>query len=177
MFAVVFALRLAVENETGNGLSLLYSVPILLITVAYGSAAGAAAATTAVGLVYAWVELQDVHIGVIGLGMRALAFYIVPVAIWLARADLPRAPQPIAETAAAGADPPPRVLTRRESEVLGLIAAGHTNTEIAEQLVLSVRTIESHRANLQRKLGRPSRPELVRYAFRQGLVPDRRMSR
>ena len=56
-------------------------------------------------------------------------------------------------------------LTPRELEVLRLIALGHTNSEIATRLVLSVRTVESHRAHIQRKLGRSSRAELVRYAL------------
>jgi two-component system response regulator NreC len=55
-------------------------------------------------------------------------------------------------------------LSPRETEVLRLIAAGHTNREIAERLVLSVRTVESHRANLTGKLGLHSRAELVQYA-------------
>jgi two-component system, NarL family, response regulator NreC len=58
--------------------------------------------------------------------------------------------------------PPPDDLTEREFDVLRLLALGHTNTEIAAQLHLSVRTIEAHRAHLQQKLSRPSRAELVR---------------
>jgi two-component system, NarL family, response regulator NreC len=61
-------------------------------------------------------------------------------------------------------------LTPRELEVLRLIAMGHTNAEIAVQLVLSVRTIESHRSHIQRKLGRPRRTELVRYALDHHLL-------
>jgi two-component system, NarL family, response regulator NreC len=65
---------------------------------------------------------------------------------------------------------PPDDLSDRELEVLRLIALGHTNTEIAGQLFLSVRTIESHRAHIQRKTRRFSRAELVRYALDHGLV-------
>ena len=65
---------------------------------------------------------------------------------------------------------PPGGLTDREADVLRLIALGHTNTEIAEQLFLSVRTVETHRAHIQQKLGRTSRAELVRYALDEGLV-------
>jgi len=61
-------------------------------------------------------------------------------------------------------------LTEREREVLGLIALGHTNSEMAKQLFLSLRTIETHRANIHRKLGTDSRAELVRHALEQGLV-------
>jgi len=53
-------------------------------------------------------------------------------------------------------------LTDREREVLKLIALGHTNSEIAAQLYLSVRTVESHRAHIQQKLGLQTRAELVR---------------
>src|SRR4051812_7402605 len=53
-------------------------------------------------------------------------------------------------------------LSDREREVLRLIALGHTNSEIAEQLFLSVRTVESHRAHIQRKLSLSTRAELVR---------------
>jgi two-component system response regulator NreC len=61
-------------------------------------------------------------------------------------------------------------LSERETEVLKLIALGHTNTEIAEQLYLSVRTVESHRAHIQQKLRLSTRAELVRHALEQGLV-------
>ncbi|MEI2703144.1 MAG: response regulator transcription factor [Baekduia sp.] len=73
----------------------------------------------------------------------------------------------------AGADDVPAdhgPLSAREWEVLRLIALGHTNSEIAEQLFLSVRTIESHRASIQQKLDLHSRAELVRYALEHGLV-------
>ncbi len=61
-------------------------------------------------------------------------------------------------------------LTDREREVLRLIALGHTNAEVGEQLFLSVRTVESHRANILRKLNLSARSELVRYALDQGLI-------
>ena len=65
---------------------------------------------------------------------------------------------------------PPDGLTTREIEILKLIALGHTNAEIGDQLFLSVRTIESHRAHIQLKTGRLTRAELVRYALDHGLV-------
>jgi two-component system, NarL family, response regulator NreC len=65
---------------------------------------------------------------------------------------------------------PPDDLTEREVEVLHLIALGHTNNEIAEQLFLSVRTVESHRAHIQQKLRVTTRAELVRYALEHGLI-------
>ena len=54
--------------------------------------------------------------------------------------------------------------------MLRLIALGHTNSEIAQQLFLSTRTVETHRAHIQQKLRRTSRAELVRYALEHGLL-------
>jgi two-component system, NarL family, response regulator NreC len=68
------------------------------------------------------------------------------------------------------ADDGPGELTEREREILGLIALGHTNSEMAQRLYLSLRTIETHRANIHRKLGTDSRAELVRHALERGLV-------
>jgi two-component system response regulator NreC len=65
---------------------------------------------------------------------------------------------------------PPDDLTERELDVLRLIALGYTNGEIAEQLYLSTRTVETHRAHIQRKLGRNTRAELVRYALEHNLM-------
>jgi two-component system response regulator NreC len=65
---------------------------------------------------------------------------------------------------------PPDDLSERELGVLRLIAFGHTNVEIAEQLYLSVRTVETHRAHIQQKLLLNSRSELVRYALARGLI-------
>ncbi len=64
----------------------------------------------------------------------------------------------------------PDDLSEREVGVLRLIALGHTNVEIAEQLFLSVRTVETHRAHIQQKLNLASRAELVRYAMDRGLM-------
>jgi two-component system, NarL family, response regulator NreC len=64
----------------------------------------------------------------------------------------------------------PDDLSEREVEVLKLIALGHTNAEIAGQLYLSVRTVESHRAHIQQKTLQSSRAELVQYALAHGFV-------
>ncbi len=61
-------------------------------------------------------------------------------------------------------------LTPREEEVVKLIAEAHTNAQIAALLHLSEKTVESHRANVLRKLGMRDRVELVRYAIRRGLI-------
>ncbi len=63
------------------------------------------------------------------------------------------------------------ILTTREREILQMVAEGNTNTKIAEDLKISPRTVETHRANLMRKLNIRSQAELVRYALRRGLVP------
>jgi two-component system, NarL family, response regulator NreC len=65
---------------------------------------------------------------------------------------------------------PPDGLSDREVQVLRLIALGHTNAQIAQELYLSVRTVETHRAHIQQKLGVTERSELVRYAIDRGLV-------
>jgi two-component system response regulator NreC len=65
---------------------------------------------------------------------------------------------------------PPDGLSPRELEILRMIALGHTNAQVADELFLSVRTVETHRAHIQQKLGLTDRSELVRYALDKGLV-------
>jgi two-component system response regulator NreC len=65
---------------------------------------------------------------------------------------------------------PPDGLSDEEAELLRLVALGHTNAEIGERLALSGRTVEGHRAKLQRKLGIETRAELVRYVLERGLL-------
>jgi DNA-binding NarL/FixJ family response regulator len=65
---------------------------------------------------------------------------------------------------------PDTILTPREEEVVKLIAEGHSSKEIAEILVISVKTVERHRANILGKLGVRDRLGLARYAIRAGLV-------
>jgi two-component system response regulator NreC len=64
----------------------------------------------------------------------------------------------------------PGDLSERELEVLRLIALGHTNSEIGGHLFLSVRTVETHRAHIQQKIGLTTRADLVRYALDHGLM-------
>ena len=70
------------------------------------------------------------------------------------------------ERARAEEDP----LSEREHEILRLLALGHTNQEIASQLYLSVRTVETHRAHIMQKLRISTRAELVRYALERGVL-------
>jgi DNA-binding NarL/FixJ family response regulator len=69
-----------------------------------------------------------------------------------------------------GADGPKIPLTPREEEVVKLIAEAYTNAQIAEILHLAEKTVESHRANVLRKLGMRDRVQLVRYAIKRGLI-------
>ena len=74
------------------------------------------------------------------------------------------------ERARDGDFPPEDPLTARESEIVKLIAEGHSSREIAELLVISDKTVERHRANILDKLGLRDRVDLTRYAIRRGLV-------
>jgi DNA-binding NarL/FixJ family response regulator len=69
-----------------------------------------------------------------------------------------------------GDEAPVDPLTPRELQVVKLIAEAHTNTQIADMLQISVKTVERHRENLMAKLGMRDRVELTRYAIRRGLV-------
>jgi two-component system response regulator NreC len=68
--------------------------------------------------------------------------------------------------------PPADPLTDREREIVRLLALGHTNAEIAQQVHLSVRTVETHRAHSMAKLRLSSRSELVRWALNRGLLDE-----
>jgi len=68
------------------------------------------------------------------------------------------------------AEPPPVPLSARETEITKLLAQGHSNKDVARQLGISVKTVDTHRTNLMRKSGLHSITELVRYAIRHGLV-------
>jgi DNA-binding NarL/FixJ family response regulator len=64
-----------------------------------------------------------------------------------------------------------RLLSPREMEVLKLVAEGHTNQEIADRLVISIKTVQAHRANVMEKLGLHNITQLVRFAIYAGLIP------
>lgn len=61
-------------------------------------------------------------------------------------------------------------LSEREKEILAWTAKGYSNKEIAEHLIISVKTVESHKSNLMEKLGLKTRPELVKFALKKGLL-------
>ncbi|MDZ5473969.1 response regulator transcription factor [Bacillus sp. 31A1R] len=62
------------------------------------------------------------------------------------------------------------LLTSREEEVLSMLAKGYSNKEVAETLYLSVKTIEAHKSKIMEKLNLRTRPELVKYALKHGLL-------
>jgi DNA-binding NarL/FixJ family response regulator len=64
----------------------------------------------------------------------------------------------------------PNELTKRESEVLALVASGKTNKEIAESLFISVKTVETHKTHILIKLGLNNNAELIRYAIKNNIV-------
>jgi DNA-binding NarL/FixJ family response regulator len=74
------------------------------------------------------------------------------------------------ERAREGDTIPDDPLSPRESEIVKLIAEGHTSRQIADMLVISEKTVERHRANVLEKLGMRDRVDLTRYAIRRGLV-------
>jgi DNA-binding NarL/FixJ family response regulator len=86
----------------------------------------------------------------------------------------PRAARALAreylERAREGKEPPDELLTDRQMQVVKLIAEGMINREIAEELVISEKTVERHRANILEKLGMRDRVELTRWAIRRGLI-------
>jgi two-component system response regulator NreC len=61
-------------------------------------------------------------------------------------------------------------LSEREKEIVTWVAKGYSNKEIADQLVISVKTVESHKSNIMEKLGLRTRPDLVKYAVKKGLM-------
>lgn len=113
---------------------------------------------------------QAQHLGALGYVLKESAGEdLVPAVRSAARGDVLREPgsRPClaAEPEASAAE-----LSERETDVLRLIALGHTNTEIAAKLYISVRTVETHRAHLLRKLGASGRAGLVRSALSRGLI-------
>jgi len=90
-------------------------------------------------------------------------------------ADLTGPESPGRRQSATGAQARPaaalrKLLSRREAEVLRLVAQGHTHQEIADQLTLSIKTVETYRKRLHEKLELKSRAQLFRFAFESGLL-------
>jgi two-component system response regulator NreC len=113
---------------------------------------------------------QALQLGVLGYVLKEAADDELVQAVRSAAAGETYLQPALGAKLAAEPEAPANDLSERETDVLRLIALGHTNAEIAEQLYISVRTVETHRAHIQQKLGVSSRAELVRSALSRGLV-------
>lgn len=114
---------------------------------------------------------QAMRAGVLGYVLKEAADEELVVAVRRAAAGERYLNPALGARVAAEPPPgPPDGLSKRELEVLQMIALGHTNTEIASEIYVSVRTVEAHRAHIQQKLLLNSRAELVRYALDRGLL-------
>jgi DNA-binding NarL/FixJ family response regulator len=85
-------------------------------------------------------------------------------------AFLGKAPQQFAMNATKIPKPINECISKREGEIIRLIAEGKNNREIAASLRISVKTVETHRANVMRKLEIDNAPKLVRYAIRNNII-------
>jgi two-component system response regulator NreC len=109
--------------------------------------------------------------GALGFVLKELADSELPQAVRaVARGEEYVSPRVAARLDALRASLTDHELTAREVEVLRLIALGHTSAEVAHNLHISPRTVESHRARIHSKLGLPTRADLVRYALGHGLL-------
>ena len=113
---------------------------------------------------------EAIQTGVLGYVLKEAVDEELVSAVRLASAGKTYLQPELGAKLAAGAGELADGLSERELEIVRLIALGHTNTEIAEQLFLSVRTVESHRAHVQQKLKLNKRSDLVRYALERGLL-------
>lgn len=113
---------------------------------------------------------QALQLGVLGYVLKEAADDELVQAVRRAAAGETYLQPALGARLAAEPDGAASDLSERETDVLRLIALGHTNAEIAEKLYISVRTVETHRAHIQQKLGVSSRAELVQSALSRGLV-------
>jgi two-component system response regulator NreC len=113
---------------------------------------------------------QALQLGVLGYVLKEAADDELVQAVNSAAARETYLQPALGARLAAEPDSSERDLSERETDVLRLIAFGYTNAEIARKLRISVRTVETHRAHIQQKLGVSSRAELVRSALARGLI-------
>jgi two-component system, NarL family, response regulator NreC len=113
---------------------------------------------------------QAVAMGATAIVLKNRAEFDLADAVRAAAHNTPYFSPPLAAALRAREHEDTDPLSRREAEVLRLIALGYTNVEIADELRLSRRTIESHRSHIQRRLGLLTRAELVRYALDRRLI-------
>src|SRR5262249_11976868 len=135
-----------------------------------GLRVGLIAAALALATVIAHWRLGEVGGSAGAYLTRGVVFSAIPPLIAWAGQSPPQAHAEELAPHAALSVAASRELSLRECEVLQLLALGYTNPEIATQLIISVRTVEGHRARLQRKLGVSSRAELVRFALDRGVL-------
>jgi DNA-binding CsgD family transcriptional regulator len=173
LFAVVFVVALLVEHPR-PGILHLHAVPIAVLALQLGILVGVSAVAASVSLMFVWAEMEGVELLMVDYMSGAVPFLVVVFLCQLVVARASRSPssakqRPLLERIRKSAAPE---LTRREKEVLGLLALGYTNRQAAEHLYLSVRTVESHRARIQQKLDISSRAELVSYAMEHDLLSE-----
>lgn len=166
LFASVFALAVVVE-EPQSGVLHLHAVPIAMLALSLGVMAGLSAAFFSLSFMAVWAEVEGVELVLLDYMTGAVPFLLVILLCQFVVTGSKRAGPAIRDRLR---NQPAKELSEREKEVLGLLALGHTNKEVAEQLYLSVRTVESHRARIQRKLHISSRAELVRHALERDLL-------
>jgi DNA-binding CsgD family transcriptional regulator len=171
LFASVFALASLVDGR--SSVLHLHAVPIAILALSLGIVAGLSAVALSLSLMFVWAEVEGVELLLLDYMSGAVPFLLVVLLCQFAIRGLRSHQTPakrrlrLKRARSARAEE----LSKREREVLGLLALGYTNREIAERLYLSVRTVESHRARLQQKLLVSSRAELVRHALERDLIP------
>jgi DNA-binding CsgD family transcriptional regulator len=171
LFAVVFLIALWIEHPS-PGILHLHAVPIAVLALQLGIIVGLGAVATSLSMMAVWAELEGVEL-LLADYFVAVPFVLVVLLCQLAARVVGRGTVGAPPSRfVRGRGKPGSDLTEREKDVLGLLALGHTNREAAEQLFLSVRTVESHRARIQQKLRISSRAELVRYAVDHDLVAE-----
>ena len=173
LFAVVFIVALVVEHPR-PGILHLHAVPIAVLAIQLGILVGLSAVAASMSLMFVWAEMEGVELLMVDYMSGAVPFLVVVFLCQLVIARTSRSGssgkhRPLLERIRNSKAPE---LTRREKEVLGLLALGYTNRQAAEHLYLSVRTVESHRARIQQKLDTSSRAELVSYALEHDLLSE-----
>jgi DNA-binding CsgD family transcriptional regulator len=176
-FPALFALRLA-HDHPDSALLVLLIAPVGVLAFLLGWRVGLASAAVAFLLVPAWPAIEHTDLHALGYATYGAAFVTAA-----ALGRLGRATREVRARSAAAGGPgdhltpaslpeaeAPRLLSKREQEVLQLLALGYTNKQVGQRLYISARTVESHRAHIHTKLGSGSRPELVRFAMEQGLI-------
>ena len=143
---------------------LLWVVPIAVVGWRWGPWAAWVAALAAIATIATRDSVCGVSIGHVGYVTRAKAFSTVAVLAGAARGQpvrIGRVSTGCADRAAVGSGPDADLLTARELEVLAVMAERESNVEIAERLVISQSTVQSHVRSILRKLGARNRTEAV----------------